>query len=186
MNSTTEINAQITHNDQDSLSNNQYLSFLLGNEPFAIAVIEIIEIIEYNNLTIVPTAPPKYCGVVNLRGKIIPIIDLTKVFGIKQSEITKRTCIIMMEIILDDEKTTIGCLVDKVLIVQEILEESIEGAPELGTVISSEYVKGLSNVEGKFITILNTDRIFSKSELIIAPDTGQNTTKVHNIELATN
>lgn len=186
MNSTTEINAQIIHIDQDSLSNNQYLSFLLGDEPFAIPVIEILEIIEYNNLTIVPTAPPKYCGVVNLRGKIIPILDLTKIFGIKQNEITKRTCIVMMEIILDKEKTTIGCLVDKVLIVQEILEESIKDTPDLGTIISSEYVKGLSNIDGKFITILNTHRIFSKSELIIAADTGQNTTKLHDIELATN
>ncbi len=186
MNSTTDINAQITQKDQASLSNNQYLSFLLGNEPFAIAVIEIIEIIEYNNITIVPTAPPKYCGVVNLRGKIIPILDLTKIFGITQSEITKRTCIIMMEINIDDEKITIGCLVDKVLIVQEILEESIEDAPELGTVISSEYIKGLSNIEGKFITILNTDRIFSKSEIIIPADTGQNTSKFHDIELASN
>ncbi len=167
MSSTEDLNAQITEANETILSSNQYLSFMLGCEPFAIPVTKILEIIEYEYVTLVPTAPSKYRGVVNLRGKIIPVIELTKVFNMEESEVTKRTCIIVMEINIDNETTMIGCMVDKVLIVQDIDTNQIEDTPSIGTVISSEYIKGLTNVEGKFITILDTDAIFSASELII-------------------
>ncbi len=167
MSSNEALNAQIAESNGTTVINNQYLSFLLGVEPFAISVAKILEIIEYDQVTLVPTAPSKYRGVVNLRGKIIPVIELTKVFGMSESEITKRTCIIIMEVLLDDELTTIGCMVDKVLIVQDIDEQAIEDTPAIGTVIAADYVKGLSNIDGNFITILDTDTIFSAPELVI-------------------
>ena len=167
MSSNEELNAQIAESNETAVINNQYLSFLLGVEPFAISVAKILEIIEYDQVTLVPTAPSKYRGVVNLRGKIIPVIELTKVFGMHESEITKRTCVIIMEVLLDGELTTIGCMVDKVLIVQDIEENAIEDTPAIGTVIATEYVKGLTNIDDTFITILDTDTIFSPSELVI-------------------
>ncbi|THB69556.1 MAG: chemotaxis protein CheW [Gammaproteobacteria bacterium] len=172
MSSNEDLNAQIAETNETTLINNQYLSFLLGNEPFAIPVTRILEIIEYDQVTIVPTAPERYRGVVNLRGKIIPVIELTKVFGLEDSEITKRTCIIIMEVSLDNETIMIGCMVDKVLIVQEIEDDAIEETPALGTIIAANYVKGLSNIDDRFFTILDTDTLFSAQELIIGYDAG--------------
>ena len=166
MSAIEEINEKLAEETGMSLSSNQYLTFLLDIERFAMPVIRIREIIEYGDLTVVPTAPRIYRGVINLRGRIVPVIDLVRQFGLKESPVTKRTCIIVMDAQLEGEEVTIGCMVDKVLLVQDILPEQIDQAPDLGTVIDARFVKGMGKVDNNFITILHIDHIFSQSEIV--------------------
>ena len=170
MSDVSDINQKLTDEMQVSLSKNQYLTFLIDGESFAMPVIKIREIIEYDQkqVTVVPTSLSIFRGVINLRGKIVPVIDLSRKFSLKESPVTARTCIIVMDMQMDDEAVTIGSMVDKVLLVQDINEDQIDIAPELGTVIESKYIKGIGKIDGQFITILNVDQIFTQNEVIFS------------------
>lgn len=161
-----EINEKLNDEMQVSLSQNQYLTFMLDSEQFAMPVVRIREIIEFDQITVVPTAPRIFRGVINLRGRIVPVIDLARKFGLKESPITSRTCIIVLDIDMDDEVVTIGSMVDKVLLVQDINSDAIDSAPDLGTVIDHRFVKGIGKVDGKFISILHIDHIFAEKEVV--------------------
>jgi purine-binding chemotaxis protein CheW len=144
---------------------NQYLTFVLGGEMFSIGILNIKEIIEYGQLTEVPMMPGFVRGVINLRGRVVPVIDLSVRFGRHSTEITKRTCIVIIEIANEELHQDIGVVVDAVSEVLEIPHSEIEPPPSFGAKIRADFISGMGKVKGKFVIILNVDKVLSVDEL---------------------
>lgn len=142
----------------------QYLTFVLGTETFAIGILKIKEIIEYAGLTSVPMMPECIRGVINLRGSVVPVLDLCARFGRAAREVSKRTCIVIVEIESDGERQDLGVIVDAVNEVLAIPASEIEPPPRFGAGIQSEFVCGMGKVGGKFVIILDTSRVLSAEE----------------------
>jgi len=143
----------------------QYLTFLIGGEMFAISILSIKEIIEYGSLTTVPMMPDFIRGVINLRGAVVPVVDLSARFGRTASEVTKRSCIVIIEVEADEEKQDVGVVVDSVSEVLEISTAEIEPAPSFGARIRADFISGMGKVDGKFVIILNAERVLSVDEM---------------------
>jgi purine-binding chemotaxis protein CheW len=143
----------------------QYLTFLLGSEMFAIDILGIKEIIEYGNLTAVPMMPDFIRGVINLRGAVVPVVDLSARFGRAASAVTRRSCIVIIEAESDGEKQDIGVVVDSVSEVLEIPEAEIEPAPSFGAKIRTDFIKGMGKVKDKFVIILDANKVLSVDEM---------------------
>lgn len=143
----------------------QFLTFMLGGEVFAIGILAIKEIIEYSGLTTVPLMPECVRGVINLRGAVVPVMDLAARFGRPATQIGKRTAIVIVEIDADGEQQVVGVMVDAVNAVIDIAPADIEKAPQFGARIRSEFISGMGKVNGKFVILLNTDQVLSVSEL---------------------
>jgi len=145
---------------------NQYLTFTLGAEMFAIGILHIKEIIEYGALTAVPMMPGFIRGVINLRGAVVPVIDLASRFGGLSSEITRRTCIVIVELQLGNGETRVlGVVVDTVSAVLDIAAADIEPAPGFGTRIRTDFIAGMAKVAAKFVILLDVDRVLSMDEM---------------------
>jgi purine-binding chemotaxis protein CheW len=145
----------------------QYLTFMLGGEVFAIGILHIKEIIEYGQLTTVPMMPEFIRGVINLRGAVVPVVDLASRFGGKPSPITRRSCIVILELEADEETQVIGVVVDAVNEVLEIAGTDIEPPPSFGTRIRTDFIKGMGKVQEKFVIILNVNNVLSTEDLAI-------------------
>jgi len=143
----------------------QYLTFMLSGEMFAIGILAVKEIIEYGGLTTVPMMPASICGMINLRGAVVPVLDLTARFGRPPNEVTKRTCIVIVEVEADNEQQVLGVLVDSVNAVLEIAASEIEPAPTFGAKIPTDFIEGMGKVNGKFVILLNVNRVMSVEEL---------------------
>jgi purine-binding chemotaxis protein CheW len=143
----------------------QFLTFMLGGEVFAIGILAIKEIIEYDGLTTVPLMPECVRGVINLRGAVVPVMDLAARFGRPATQIGKRTAIVIVEIDADGEQQVVGVMVDAVNAVIDIPPSDIEPAPQFGARIRSEFIAGMGKVNGKFVILLNTDQVLSVTEL---------------------
>ncbi len=139
----------------------QYLTFMLGTEVFAIGILAIKEIIEYGNLTEVPMMPDCVRGVINLRGAVVPVMDLSVRFGKPAGAVTKRTCIVIVETQREGQREVIGVVVDAVNAVLEISSEDIEPPPSFGPRIRTEFIEGLGKVNGKFVILLATERVLA-------------------------
>jgi purine-binding chemotaxis protein CheW len=146
----------------------QYLTFMLGDEMFAIRIAGIREILEYGQATAVPMAPPFIRGVLNLRGSVLPIIDLAIRFGRSSREQTKRTCVVVVEVAGPNGRQPIGIRVDAVNEVLDIAPGDIEPAPEFGARLRSYFVLGLGKVEDRFVVILDPERVLSLEEISVA------------------
>jgi len=146
---------------------NQYLTFLLGGEMFAIGILNIKEIIEYGSLTEVPMMPEFIRGVINLRGAVVPVLDLSARFGRKRTEVTRRTCIVIIEVETNEEKHDVGVVVDSVSEVLEIAGGEIEPAPSFGTKIRADFIHGMGKVNGKFVIILSVNNVLSLDDLAL-------------------
>ena len=142
----------------------QYLTFLLGGEMFAIGILGIKEIIEYGSLTTVPMMPEFIRGVINLRGAVVPVVDLSARFGRMSTEVTRRSCIVIIEAGVQ-EKHDIGVVVDSVSEVLEIPGSEIEPAPSFGAKIRSDFIHGMGKVDGRFVIILDANRVLSVNEM---------------------
>ncbi len=143
----------------------QYLTFSLHGEMFAVGILNVKEIIEYGNLTEIPMMPPFIRGVINLRGSVVPVIDLSCRFGNHTTEISKRTCIVIVEVQEGDFKHDIGIMVDAVSEVLEIPASEIEPAPSFGAKIRADFILGMGKVAGKFIILLNIMKVLSVDEI---------------------
>lgn len=148
----------------------QYLTFNLGGEVFAIGILAIKEIIEYGNLTEVPMMPDFIRGVINLRGAVVPVVDLSARFGRAGSKISRRTCIVIIEMKADGERQDVGVIVDAVNEVLEILPHDIEPAPTFGAKIRTDFINGMGKVNGKFVILLNVNRVLSVDEMAALAD----------------
>lgn len=151
---------------------NQYLTFLLGGEMFAIPILNIKEIIEYGSLTSVPMMPEFIRGVINLRGSVVPVVDLAARFGRKASDVSRRTCIVIIEIESEGEKQDVGVMVDSVSEVLEINRADIEQAPSFGARVRSDFIGGMGKIAGKFVIILDVNRVLSIDEMAMLGQAG--------------
>lgn len=147
----------------------QYLTFRIGLEMFAIGILHIREIIEYGSLTTVPMMPPFVRGVINLRGSVVPVIDLSARFGRGESTVNNRSCIVILEVEAstgdDDHLQEIGVIVDAVSEVLEIPPGEIEPPPSFGARIRSDFISGMGKVQGKFVILLNVERALDTREM---------------------
>ena len=143
----------------------QYLTFLLGKETFAIGILRVKEIIEYGTLTAVPMMPSCVRGVINLRGRVVPVVDLAVRFGRPLTEPGRRTCIVIVEVAAEGEHRDIGIVVDAVNQVIEILPTEIEPAPTFGANLRGEFIQGMGKVDGRFVIILEIGRVLSVDEM---------------------
>jgi purine-binding chemotaxis protein CheW len=145
----------------------QYLTFTLGGEIYALGILNIKEIIDYDKLTEVPMMPAFVCGVINLRGRVVPIIDLYARFGKGKTAILKRTAIVIVETLNreDDSVQDIGIIVDAVNEVVDITQEDIEPAPSFGTGIRPDFISGMAKRENGFVILLSVDKVLSVAEM---------------------
>jgi len=143
----------------------QYLTFKLADEVFALDVAKVREILEYSSVTKVPQTPDFMRGVINLRGSVVPVIDLRLKFGMTATEQTVNTCIIVTEVGMDGETIQLGALADSVQEVDEMEPGQIEAAPHIGTRLNTDFIKGMGKKDNNFVMILDIDRVFSSGDL---------------------
>lgn len=151
----------------------QYLTFTLGGEMFAVGILNVKEIIEYGNLTEIPMVPAFIRGVINLRGAVVPVIDLAARFGGKVSEVQRRTCIVIVEVTQEDSRHDIGIMVDAVSEVLEIPDSEIEPPPSFGAKIRADFIAGMGKVNHKFVVILEIQKVLSIDEMALLADISQ-------------
>jgi len=152
---------------------NQYLTFKLAEEVFALDITKVREVLEYTTVTKVPQTPPFMRGVINLRGGVVPVVDMRLKFGMEQTENTVNTCIIISEINIDEEVTVLGALADSVQEVIELEPSQIEPAPRMGTRLRTEFIRGMGKRDGEFIIILDIDKVFSADDMDLIQGGGQ-------------
>ena len=143
----------------------QYLSFKLGEEIFAVDVAKVREILDVTAITKVPQTPEYMRGVINLRGSVVPVMDMRLKFGLPATERTVNTCIIVMEVTHDGETMVLGSLADSVQEVLELEPDQIEPPPRIGTHLRTDFIKGMGKYNEQFIIILDIDRIFNADDL---------------------
>lgn len=161
---------EITTLDADQLALNgddihQYLTFVLGGEVYGVSILVIREILEYQEPTSVPMMPDFIRGVINLRGSVVPVVDLSLRLGKQSSEVGKRTCVVIIEISHEEEKMQIGVVVDAVNEVLDIAPENIEAAPSFGAKIRTDFISGMGKIDDHFVVLLNIDHVLSVEEL---------------------
>lgn len=147
-----------------------YLSFQLGDEMFAADVGKVLEILELCPITKVPRSPSYMRGVINLRGKVLPVLDTRIKFGMPATEDNVDTCIVVLDVDMDGESLHLGALVDSVEEVLELGSADIEPPPSLGSKFNPEYIHGMVKRDENFIMILEVDKVFSTDELVIAQE----------------
>jgi len=145
---------------------NSYLSFKLGDEEFAAHVGKVLNILELTKITEVPKAPDYMKGVINLRGTVLPVVDTRIKFGMTPTEYTTNTCIVVMEVELDNDMVQVGALVDAVQAVLEIDDSQIQPPPSIGSKYKSEFIYGMVKVDEKFIMLLDMEKVFSSDEIV--------------------
>ncbi|MBS4050146.1 MAG: chemotaxis protein CheW [Methylomonas sp.] len=153
---------------QHTAAAGQYLTFVLGGEMYALGILNIKEIIDYGNLTEVPMMPAFVRGVINLRGSVVPVVDLAARFGKGCTKIAKRTGIVIVETIADSEEGNqqdIGIIVDAVNEVVDISQQEIEPPPSFGTGIRPDFINGMAKRDGRFVILLNVGRVLSVEEM---------------------
>ena len=151
----------MTENSQQT----QYLTFHLAGEQYAVGILKVKEIIEYGTLTLVPQTPPCVRGVINLRGNVVPVIDLAIKFGMPQSPITDRTCIVIVEVDMEGETTVMGVVADSVSQVIDLPSSEILPPPAFGTRIKVDFLHGMGKADKKFFLILDIDKVLTAAEL---------------------
>jgi purine-binding chemotaxis protein CheW len=149
----------------DAAQTHQYLTFMLGGELFAIGILCIKEIIEYSSLTEVPMMPAAVRGVINLRGAVVPVTDLLIRFGKQSSPVSKRTCIVIIEVTGLGERQDIGIVVDSVDSVLDIPASEIEPPPTFGAGIRTDFIRGMGKVNGKFVILLDVNHVLAVEEV---------------------
>lgn len=148
-----------------SIKTDKYLTFKLAGEEYGVGILKVKEIIGMMPITSVPRTPEFVKGVINLRGKVIPIVDLRLKFAMEPISCSDRTCIIVVEIESNDTIIQIGIVVDEVSEVLNIKREAIEATPEFGARLNTEYILGMAKVEGGVKILLNIDRVLSTEEI---------------------
>lgn len=144
-----------------SVPRTQFLSFVLAGEEYAVEILRVKEIIEYNSLTRVPAMPPAVRGVINLRGRVVPVVDLALRFGLPESTITPRSCIVMVELATDEGALVMGIITDAVSEVLDLTADQIQPPPSFGTAVGCEFLEGMAEANKKFVMLLNIDRALS-------------------------
>jgi purine-binding chemotaxis protein CheW len=156
---------------------NQYLTFKLRDEVFALDISKVREVLDFTDVTKVPQTPDFMRGVINLRGNVVPVVDMRLKFGLSQTEKTVNTCVIITEIEVDGETTVVGAMADSVQEVLDLEPEQIEPPPRIGTKLNTDFIMGMGKHNEQFIMILNIDKFFSVTELADTQDFDVNAVK---------
>lgn len=143
----------------------QYLTFLLGEEVFALDIRSVREIIQYCPMTSVPLMPDFVRGVINLRGAVVPVIDLQARFGRPTAAVSKKTCIVIFDCVRDNERMDLGLLVDAVSEVLDIPAEAVEPPPNFGSSVRRDFIRGMGKLDNRFVIILEPDKAFDVDEM---------------------
>lgn len=143
----------------------QYLTFKIGDSPYAIDILRVKEIIRHEKVTSVPCAPESIRGVINLRGNVVPVVDLGVLFHRASRETTSRTCIVIVEVGSGSEALTLGLIVDNVDQVAQFAESDIDPPPSFGTPLAARYLTGMGKADGGLCMILNTEAVFNPEEI---------------------
>lgn len=151
----------------------QYLTFLIGTESFAVSILDVEEIIEIANVTRVPLTPDYIHGVINLRGNVVPVIDLSARLIRRRAEVSKRSCIVLVAVEVNDGTQLIGMLVDEVREILEIPPANIQPPPDFGTDIRTDFIQAMARVDEVFIILLAINRVLSVDELSLLSDLAQ-------------
>lgn len=155
MNTNSEYNERM--DIQSGTGENQYLTFILNNEEYGVDILRVQEIRGWEHATSIPNAPDYVAGVINLRGMVIPIIDLRKRFGLPGCEVGSTTVIVIVKVINEADERTVGMVVDAVSEVYNVKADLISETPELGSAINTKFIKGLATIDGKMIILLDID-----------------------------
>jgi purine-binding chemotaxis protein CheW len=147
------------------MSQEQYLTFLIGREEHALGILRVKEIMEYTDVTRVPGVPAHVRGVINLRGSVVPVVDLAAKFGGNETEPTRTSCIVIVETQLDGAMVVAGMLADAVCEVIHLDAQHIEPPPSFGTGIRVDYLTGMGKVDGRLVLILDVDRVLSPVDI---------------------
>jgi purine-binding chemotaxis protein CheW len=151
---------------KETVEQKQYLTFLLADEEYAISILQVKEIIEYDTVTTVPKTPKWVRGVINLRGSVVPVVDLAAKFGLEPKQVTKTTCIVIIETLFGKQNTTIGIVTDSVSQVMDLTADDIQPVPEFGTRVKVDYLLGMAQLGKKFALLLDVDKVLSTDELL--------------------
>jgi purine-binding chemotaxis protein CheW len=160
----------MTSNDAEDQT--QYLTFFIAEEEYAIGILRVREIIQYDTVTRVPRMPGWIRGVINLRGGVVPVLDLGVKLGLPVAAVTKETCIVITELDVDGEQGLLGVVADRVSQVIDLPPSDVEPAPAFGTRIRVDYLLGMGKAGKKFVLILDTDKVLSSDELTAAAAIG--------------
>jgi len=150
----------------------QYLTFRLGEEVFALEISQVREVLDYPQITRVPRMPAFVRGVINLRGAVVPVVDLRVKFGMAAAERTVNSCVIIAEVEFGGERTLLGALADSVQEVVDLGPGQIEPPPRLGSSVRTEFIRGMGKREEGFVIILDVDRVFAADEIALVQQTG--------------
>lgn len=151
----------------------QFLTFKLEDELFALDIEQVREVLDFTSITKVPQTPDYMRGVINLRGRVVPVVDLRLKFGKTMAEQTVNTCVIIVEVQMDGEKVVMGAMADAVQEVLDLEPDQIEPPPRLGTKLNTEFIRGMGKHADQFIIILDIDRVFSCDEMALVQDCSQ-------------
>jgi purine-binding chemotaxis protein CheW len=160
----------------------QYLTFKLGDEVFGLEVSNVREILELTNVTKVPKTPDFMIGVINLRGSVVPVLDMRLKFGLTRTDNTINTCIIVVEVDVEGESTIIGALVDSVQEVFELAPDQIEPPLKIGTQLKTDFMKGMGKRNDNFFILLDINKVFSFEEIAMISGSGEDA----NLKMAGN
>lgn len=148
----------------------QYLGLFIGGEEYAIGILRVKEILQFEALTRVPGTPPSIRGVINVRGSVVPVVDLAVKFGLPETAVTARTCVVIVEVEVEGERTVMGVMADSVSQVFDLVADDIQAPPAFGTRVHVEYLLGMGRAGKRFSLILDIDRLLSEAELVAAAE----------------
>jgi purine-binding chemotaxis protein CheW len=146
----------------------QFLTFGLGDDIFAIDVIKAKEVLDFTEVTQVPQTPDYMLGVINLRGSVVPVIDMRRKFNMEIADRTRNSCIVVVEVDVDGDPVTVGALADSVHEVIDLDPSQVEPPPRIGTRLNTAFIKGMGNIDDRFVIILDIDKVFSIDDLVMA------------------
>jgi purine-binding chemotaxis protein CheW len=155
----------MTAETKEMVEQQQYLTFLLSGEECAISILKVREIIEYDPVTVVPKMPAWVQGVINLRGAVVPVINLAAKFGMQEKPAGKTTCIVIVEAQFEGQQSIVGLIADAVSQVLELSPEDIQPVPDFGTRVEMDYLLGMAQLGRKFALLLDVDKVLTAAEL---------------------
>lgn len=161
-----EANSMILAKSNTELAQDQqYLTFQLNGEMYAFAILHVKEILEYGKVTQVPMMPDYIQGIINLRGEVVPVVNLARRFYLNPQEVNKKTCVVIIEVTNEEQRQDLGVMVDSVSEVIEISSKFMRPAPNFGTKIRTEFICGMAQFDEEFVIILAEDKVLSVEEL---------------------
>jgi purine-binding chemotaxis protein CheW len=151
----------------DAISSTQHLTFTLAEELFALDIAKVREVLDFTKVTKIPQTPDFMCGVINLRGNVVPVMDMRLKFGMPAAEQTVNTCIIIVEVEMEGARTVMGAMADAVQEVLDLEPDQIEPPPRFGTRLQIDFIRGMGRHNDQFIIMLDLDRVFSEEDLCV-------------------